>query len=111
MGAVGRHIGDGAGVGLVPGIHFQLQAVALGQEGDILRRQVGHDGVKAVPEVGGRNAGAGQDFGLDELVQNGGNLQAVLGGAGRRGCGHKWKWFVSKKEICAAYFIRYFDRC
>jgi hypothetical protein len=48
--AVGLHVGDGAGVGLVPGVEFGLQAVALGQQGDVFRGQVGHDGVKAFPE-------------------------------------------------------------
>ena len=80
-GAVGGHVGDGAGVGLVPGVHFELQAVALGQQGDVFRGQVGDDGVKAVPELVAVHAGAGQHLVFDETVEFGGNLQAVAGGA------------------------------
>jgi hypothetical protein len=68
----------------VPGVQLGLQAVALGQQGDVLGCQVGHDGVKAFPERGAGHAGAGQHLGFDELVQLGGHLQAMDGGA----CGH-----------------------
>jgi hypothetical protein len=40
-GLVGGHVGDRAGVGAVPGVHLGLDAVALGQQGGVLRRQVG----------------------------------------------------------------------
>jgi hypothetical protein len=46
----------------VPLVQLGLQAVALGQQGGVLGRQVGHDGVKAFPEVFGAHAGAGQDL-------------------------------------------------
>ena len=88
-GLVGRHVGDGAGVGGVPGVQLGLQAVALGQQGDVLGGQVGHDGVKTVPEGVGRNAGAGQHFVFNKAVQDGGHLQA-----GARWCGgwKRWTW-------------------
>ncbi len=82
--AVGRHVGDRAGVGPVPGVQLGLQAVALGQQGKVARRQVGDDGVKALPEGGAVHARAGQDLLFNEAVQDGGYLQAVDGGA----CGH-----------------------
>ncbi|EKD97052.1 MAG: hypothetical protein ACD_23C01097G0001 [uncultured bacterium] len=88
-GTVVRHVrglgritcGDGAGVGLVPVVELGLQAVTLGQQGDVLGRQVGHDGAKAFPEFGGCHAGAGQHLGFNELAQVGRDLQAVLGDA------------------------------
>jgi hypothetical protein len=49
---VGLHVGHRAGVGLVPGVKLGLQAVALGQQGQVFRCQVGHDGIKALPENG-----------------------------------------------------------
>jgi hypothetical protein len=78
---VGHHVLDRAGVGLVPGVQLGLQAVALGQQGDVARSQVGHDGVEALPERGSVDAGAGQHLVFNEAVQVGGHLQAVDGGA------------------------------
>ncbi len=80
-GAIARHVGDRAGVGLVPGVQFGLQAVALGQQGDVARSQIPHDGIEAGPERGGIDARAGQHAFFDELVQERGHLQAVDGGA------------------------------
>ena len=82
--AVGRHVGDRAGVGLVPGIELGLQAVTLGQQGDVAGGEIGHDGVKALPEGAALHAGAGQDLVFHEAEQGGGHLQAVNRGA----CGH-----------------------
>ncbi|MNV16863.1 hypothetical protein D3C71_1076340 [compost metagenome] len=79
--AVGHHVLDGAGVGLVPGVQLGLQAVALGQQGDVARGQVRHDGVKALPEGGGIDTRAGQHLVFDKAVQGGGHLQAVDCGA------------------------------
>ena len=84
-GAVGRHVGDRAGVGLVPGVHLGLQAVAFGQQRDVLRCQVAHDGVEALPEARAVDAGRRQHLVLDELVQFGGDLKAVSGGASGHG--------------------------
>ena len=47
---VSRHIADGTGMRVVPGIELGLQALALGQQGCVFRCQVRDDGVKARPE-------------------------------------------------------------
>ena len=70
-----------AGVGVVPGVQLGLQAVALGQQGDVLGRQVGHNRIKTAPESVGRYAGSGQHFLFNELMQDSGNLQAFGLGA------------------------------
>jgi hypothetical protein len=89
--AVGHHVLDGAGVGLVPGVQLGLQAVTLGQQGDVARGQVGHDGVKALPEGGTVHARAGQHLVFDKAEQGSSHLQAVDGGAvGHGGCLEQW---------------------
>jgi hypothetical protein len=80
-GAVGRHVGDRAGVGGVPGIDLGLQAVAFGQQRGVLGRQVMNDGVEAAPEGGAVHAGARQHLLVDEAGQGGINLQVVDVGA------------------------------
>ena len=65
----------------MPGIDLGLQPVALGQQRGVLRGQVVHDLVEALPEGGGLDAGAGQHLVFDEAEQLGGDLQAVDGGA------------------------------
>ena len=50
-GLVSGHVLHWAGVGFVPSVELVLQAVTLGQQGDVLRGEVGHDGVKARPEL------------------------------------------------------------
>ena len=62
----------------VPGVQLGLQAVAFGQQGAVLRRQVMHQRREALPEAGGVQAGAGQGFLFDELVEIGRHLQAVM---------------------------------
>jgi hypothetical protein len=76
-GAVGAHVLDRAGVGLVPGVQLGLQAVALGQQGGVLGRQLGDDGRKALPETALVHAGAGQHLAVDEVVELGGHLQGA----------------------------------
>ena len=76
----------------MPGVQLGLQAVAFGEQGDVFRGQVGHDGVEAFPEGGAVDAGAGQDLGFDELVQLGGDLQAVRGGAFGHGVKPREEW-------------------
>ncbi|MNZ51082.1 hypothetical protein D3C78_688870 [compost metagenome] len=75
-GAVGGHVGDRAGVGLVPGIQLGLQAVTLGQQGAVLRREVVDQAVEAGPEGLGGDAGARQHLLLDEVPVLAGHLQA-----------------------------------
>jgi hypothetical protein len=79
-------------------VHFGLQAVALGQQGDVLGCQVGHNRVKTGPEGVGRHARSGQHFLFNELVQDGGNLQAFDLGAGSGGCGHEGEPFQWSKR-------------
>ncbi|MNQ39574.1 hypothetical protein D3C85_531990 [compost metagenome] len=76
--AVGGRVGNGAGVGAVPGVQFGLQAVAFGQQCAVLGRQVVYQRRKALPEAIGIQAGAGQGFLFDELVEIGRHLQAVV---------------------------------
>ena len=71
-------------MGLVPLVELGLQAIALGQQGLVLRRQVGDDGREPVPEAGRVDADVGQDLFFDELVKLGSDLQ----GAGRDALGH-----------------------
>ena len=78
---VSGHVGDGAGVGFVPCVHFQLNAVALGQQGGVFWGQCADDFVEAFPVGSLINAGAGQHFIVDEVVQGCGYLQAMHGGA------------------------------
>ena len=79
--AVFLHLLDRAGVLGVPGIQLDLQAIALGEQGQVLGGQVLHDGIEAAPETGAAHAGAGQHFLFNEVVQFGGHLQTVDGGA------------------------------
>jgi hypothetical protein len=79
--AVGRHVGDRAGVGLVPVVQLGLQAVTLGQQRGVLGRQVGDDGIETLPERSGLHAGAWQHLGVHKVIQSLGHLQAVDGGA------------------------------
>ena len=86
---VGWHVGDGARMGFVPAVELGLQAVALGQQCDVLGGQIGHDGIKSCPECLRADPGARQHFVLDELVQHRGHLQAVHHGAGGGMCGKR----------------------
>ena len=79
---VSSHIGNRARMGFVPGVDLELQAVAFGQQGHVLGRQIGDDGVKAFPEGVAADAGAGQHLVVDELLQHGGDLQTGDRGAG-----------------------------
>ena len=65
----------------MPGVQLDLKAVTFSQQRSILGREVRHDGVEALPESGLVHAGARQHILVDEVVQLGGHLQAVGGGA------------------------------
>ncbi|CFN62665.1 Uncharacterised protein [Bordetella pertussis] len=65
-------------MGAVPGVDFALQAVALGQQFAVARREVAHQGSEASPELVGRQAAAGQRLVFDETVQGGRHLQAMM---------------------------------
>jgi len=56
--AVSGHVLDRARVGGVPLVQLGLQAVTLGQQGAVLRRQVVHQLAKAGPECTCFQAGA-----------------------------------------------------
>ena len=77
---VGLHVGNRAGVGLVPSVKLGLQAVAFGQQGQVFRGQVSDDGIKAAPEVDTGHTCAGQNLLVDELVKRGGYLESVYRG-------------------------------
>lgn len=76
--AVGGRIGDGAGMGAMPGVEFGLQAIAFGQQGAVLGRQVMHQGSEPLPERVSGQPGAGQRLLFDELAEIGRHLQAVV---------------------------------
>ena len=82
--AVRHHVGDRPRVLAMPGVDLGLQPVALGEQRDVLRREVVNQRVEALPEIGARQAGDRQHPVFDEAVQLGGDLQAMAGGA----CGH-----------------------
>ena len=91
-GAVGEHVLNRTWVGLVPSVQLSLQALALGQQGDVARGQVGDDGIKPPPESSAFDAGTGKHLFIDEALEDGGYLQAVEGGAiGHRGLGKNRK--------------------
>ena len=95
--AVGLHglaFGHGAGVGGVPFVHGGLDAVALGQQGDVFRGQVGHDVVEAFPELVFVHASGGQHLVVDEAQQWVGHLQVMNRGA----CSHENLWGQVKKR-------------
>gem|GEM_PF-1760226 len=78
-GAIGRHVLDRARISLVPAVQLELHTVALSEQLTVLRRQVVDQGVQALPEGGGFDTGARQDFVFDESLQIGRNLQAAQG--------------------------------
>ena len=71
------HVPDRAGVRAVPVVERRLQPVSLGQQGGVLRCEVGDDGVEADPERVGGDPGAGQHLLLDEVGEDGGDVQAL----------------------------------
>ena len=72
-GGIGRLINRLRRVGLVPGINLRLQGIALGQQRGIGRHHLPQRAFHRFPEAGGLHARAGQGFGFDEILQNGGN--------------------------------------
>ena len=70
----------------MPVVQFGLQPVALGQQREVLRREVVHDRVEAFPEMRTRDADRRQQFMLDEVMEFVGHLKAVDGGAFCRCC-------------------------
>ena len=75
---VGGHVTDRAGVLAVPVVQFCLQALALGEQGAVLRCEVVDQGAEALPEGAGLDAGAGEDFVFDEALQGGGDLEWMV---------------------------------
>ncbi len=83
----------------MPGVQFQLQAIALGEQRTVLRREVVDQGIEAGPEGGAVDPAAGQNFVVDEALQVGGDLQAIEGyafGHVRSLCcsGNGWSLFI-----------------
>ena len=83
-GLVSRHVGDRSRMRGVPGVKLGLQALPLGQQCSVLRRQIRDDGVKARPEGAWLDAGSGEYFLLNKLVEGGCNIQTVDARAGFR---------------------------
>ncbi len=63
----------------MPAVQLDLHAVALGKQLAVLRRQVMDQSVQALPEGGGFDTGARQNFVFDETLQIGRDLQAAQG--------------------------------
>ena len=93
FGGLGLTCDDRARVGGVPLVHGGLDAVTLGQQGDVFRGQIGHDVVEALPERVFVHAGNGQHLVVDETQQRVGHLQVVNRGA----CSHENLWGQVKK--------------
>ena len=80
--AVARHIPDRTGMRAMPGIHFGLETIALGQQGRVFRRQIVDDFIKTLPEGCAVDASARQYVVFDKPVENRGDLKAIADGAG-----------------------------
>ena len=106
-GAVGAHVLDGARVGAVPGVQLGLQAVALGQQGGVLGCQLGHQGRETVPEIARRHAHIGQHLIVDEVIQIGGDLQVVDGGAFGHGGLFEEDEQIARVAQAEVHFIRF----
>jgi hypothetical protein len=80
----------------VPLVHGGLDAVTLGEQGDVFRGQIGHDVVEAFPELVFVHASGGQHLVVDEVQQRVSHLQVVNRGA----CSHENLWGQVKKMGC-----------
>ena len=75
-GLVGGMVMRLAAAGEVPGVDLGLKGVTLGQQGAVLRHEIGQKSRETRPEVGGVDASAGQGLILDEAGQYGIHLQS-----------------------------------
>jgi hypothetical protein len=75
---VGHHVADWAGVLAVPAVQFGLQALAFGEQCTVLRGEVVDQGAEALPEGGGLDAGAGEQFVFDEALEDGGCMVWIV---------------------------------
>ena len=73
---VSAHIGNRAGICLVPSIKLGLNVIAFGQQSPIDRYESRKDIGKPLPKRSGFNASSGQSLALDKIGQNGCNLQS-----------------------------------
>ncbi|MNC20824.1 hypothetical protein D3C75_687880 [compost metagenome] len=96
---VGGHVTDRAGVLAVPVVQLRLQALAFGEQGAVLRREVVDQGAEALPEGAGLDAGAGEGFVFDEALQGGGDLEWMVWHCLFARCSGFWKVFA-----CAGLF-------
>ena len=76
-GGIGRLINRLGWVRLVPGINLRLQRIALREQRGIGRHHLPQRAFHRVPEAGRLHARAGQGFGFDEILQNGGNKKPL----------------------------------
>ena len=81
----GFGITHGSWVGGVPLVHVQLNAIALGQQGQVDRRQVFHDAIKACPKGLAFHTNSRQDLVLNKAIKRCGHVKSVNGNA----IGHK----------------------
>ena len=94
-GPVGGHVGDGTGVGAVPGVDLLLDFVPFGQQGTVFRAQVVNQGRQPLPEGVGGYTSTGQRFPLDHVMKGGRHLKAeFLDTAGHVRVSLKWVWSV-----------------
>ena len=76
-GGIGRLIYRLGGVGAVPGINLRLQFITLGEQRGIGWRHLTQRAFHRVPEARGLHPRAGQGFGFNEILQNGGNKKPL----------------------------------
>jgi hypothetical protein len=81
----GFGIAHGSWVGGVPLVHGQLNAIALGQQGQIHGRQVFHDAIKARPKGLAFDTHCRQDLIFNKSIKRCGHVESVNGNA----IGHK----------------------
>ncbi len=86
---VGRRVVGRAGVAVVPAVDLRLQGVALGEQRADARGEVGDDFFQRGPDGFRGETRAGADALAEKIVEDGGDLEAALGGAMRHGL----KWF------------------
>jgi hypothetical protein len=76
--AIGAQIANRAGIAAMPVVELGLEAVALGEQRAVLRREIVNDGIESLPEGRAVDARAGDGFFIDEFRETRVDLQAVL---------------------------------
>ena len=76
-GLVGGHVGNRAGMGAMPGVDLGLDAVALGEQRGVLRREIVYQHIEPGPEGGGVDTAARQGLFFNETLQVRCDLQTL----------------------------------